>query len=81
MRILYALLTTVAFNLAIQQGGDQLCLQDFYFVSAIKKDCDQYKVYYREDFKIRSFTGNLYEISKLGINVNDVVDYCYKGRP
>lgn len=80
MRILYALLTTIAMNLVMQGGGDQLCLQDFAFVSAVKKDCDTYKVYYREDFKVKSFTGNLYEIQKLGISTDEVINYVYKPR-
>lgn len=80
MKILCILLTTFGLNIALQDGGDQLCLQDFYFVSAFKKDCDTYKVYYSEDFKIKSFTGNLYEIQKLGIDVDEVIYYVYKQR-
>jgi len=77
-RLLYALITTVAINSAIDQSESAQTLEDFRFVSAIKKECDTYKVYYSQDFKIKSFTGNLYEIQKLGIDVNDVVEYYYE---
>lgn len=78
MKTIYAIMATVAINFMVSsQGDDHICLQDFHFVSAIKKDCDTYKVYYREDFQVKSFTGNLYEIQKLGISTDDVIEYYY----
>ena len=77
MKLLYAIITSVAINMAMD--GSQT-LQEFRFVSAIKQDCETYKVYYSEDLKIKSFTGNLYEIQKLGIDTDEVVEYVYRIR-
>jgi len=48
-------------------------LEWFELMDAEKTGCDEYKVFYNHDWKLKTKKGNLYELMKMGFSVNEIL--------
>ena len=71
-KIVIILLLAVLFTAFTIKENDQT-LEGKILWNAEYIDCDVYKIFYEEDFKLKTKKGKLIEFEKLGFNIREIV--------
>jgi hypothetical protein len=71
-KILIILLCSVLFTGFTIKENDQ-ALDVLILWNAEHIDCDVYKIFYEEDFKLKTKKGKLIELDKLGFDIREIV--------